>query len=78
MEGLVKAFILDLIEKYDKLFNTNNINEYKYITVVPTFNFRFDYYIDNAFILIKGDVKHSEMFDSFINALIDCLLNMIS
>ena len=75
VESLVKAFILDLREKYDKLFNTNNnINKNKYITIVPTFIFRFDYYIDKAMILIKGDFKHSEIFFSFLNVLIDRLL----
>ena len=37
---------------------------------------KLDYYIDKAIILIKGEVKRSTIFESFINTLIDNVLEL--
>ena len=71
---LVKAFILDLKETCYELFNVLYINKYQYVLSVANGISILDYYIDSAMILIKGELKHSEVFDCFLNALIDYLL----
>ncbi len=71
---LVKAFIQDLNETCNELFNGLHINKYQYVLSVANGISILDYYIDSAMILIKGELKHSEVFDYFLNALIDHLL----
>lgn len=75
-ESLVKAFIQDLKEICENLFNGFYIAQYPYIPGAVPGIFSLDYYIDNAIILIKGEVKHSEVFYSLINSLMDIVLEL--
>lgn len=76
VESLVKAFILDLRQNCGQLFSDPYVNQYQDVSGGLNGKLKFDYFIDNAMILIKGEVKHSEMFDIFFNTLIDNLLDL--
>ena len=78
VESLVKAFILDLRQNCGQLFSDPYVNQHQDVSGGLNGTLKFDYFIDNAMLLIKGEVKHSEMFDIFLNTLIDNLLELDS
>ena len=75
-ESLVKAFVLDLKDICEDLFRLFYNDEYSYKSGDVPSIIKLDYFIDNAIMLIKGEIKHSTIFESFINTLIDNVLEL--
>ena len=76
VESLVKAFVLDLMDVSTNIFKFIDMGKKIYTSADLPITIKLDYYIDKAIILIKGEVKHSTIFESFINTLIDNVLEL--
>lgn len=76
VESLVKAFVLDLMGVSTMIYKFLDNGQRIYVSPDLPSTIKLDYYIDKAIILIKGEVKRSTIFESFINTLIDNVLEL--
>lgn len=75
---LVKALILDLMDNCEDLLGIFYNDKYSCKSGYVPSIINLDYFIDNAMMLIKGEIKNSETFYNFINYLIDILIDLDS